>query len=397
MNKKRFLSSAVSLALCTGMVFSMSACKKNADAQQTTTPAVSTVADKDYKGLSADELLKKCIKDQKKITLEEYVSLLSTLSYAKISDKLELENNQTSQALNMLSMTGAKVPDSKKVIDALIGNKSPQVRGFAVGLMNSEKGLSKEDLETLKKLIKSEKEPYVLKCMIDTIAYSGSKDADTGAFLVKMSKDKNAAVRYHAALALGSKSAAGANGAVDAVIALMSDADPDVRKAAYKSCGALNDEKVIDPVVKMLSDEKSADYHAYGIMGLCTMWYDYPDHKNTSKAAYDATLNYFRTVKHSENTPSKASIGAFAKINSKTFDEWKKKATYFDVKEICAVMTELVKSADLTWDSRTAAMSVIAIHGTKADFEALGKVVDSLKDDQAPFVKGEYEKILKSL
>ncbi len=390
MNIKRALLTAVSLVLCMSLVLSFASCgKKNEEKEP-----VPDVSSDEYSKLTPEDIIEKYIKDKNNISLEDYTALLSTLAYVPINnDTLELEDNNTARALNLLGNGNAVFPEPEKVVEALIHDKSPQVRGFAVTLAGSLLESDEENLSLLKDVIKNEKEPYVLKCATDTFAFGGAEDPDIGKFLVRMTKNDNKAVRLSAVYTLSSTAALDIDGAADAVIALMGDSEPDVRKAAYKFCGAFYDDRAVEPIVKMLSNSAEADYHAYGLLGLITMWYDYPGHAHTSAAAYKATVNYFKTVRPSQKTPPLSAISALSQKTDETFDSWKQQASYYNADELVQIMKNLVSQADLSWQARVAAMKVIAVHGTKADMDSLKAVTDSLKDEAAELIRTEYEKI----
>ena len=392
MNIKKILSVFLCAVLCVCMALLMTSC--NINSKSASGKKTGPVTAEEYKHISAEELLERYVRKQKKVSLNEYTALLSTLSFAKISDNLELEDNITSRALQDLTNQGSKLPNDKSVIKALIESKSPQVRGFAVtltGALPDEKG----HLNMLKNAVKSEKDPYVLKCALETLTYGDEYDKETGDFIIKMASHENAVVRLNAVYALGNKNSVSVKGAVDAIINCMSDKDPAVRKAAYKFSGELHDEKVIEPIVRMLNNPDEAEYHAFGLLALTTMWYDYPDHANTSEAAYKATLNYYKTAKRSENTPSDSVISVLIEKNTETYDSWKEKASYFSAEELTSAMSDIALDSAVSWRARVAALKVIKTHGTKADLKALKAPLDAMNDEHSEPVKTEYGKLLK--
>ena len=380
------------------MLLSLAACggsKDKKDGDDGTTAAGEQKLD--YANLTADDLIAKFIKDQTNITLDEYVALVSTLSYVKITDDLDLEENITEEAIDKLDDNDAVFPASKEYIPVLIKNEAPQVRGYAISHVGSIFGVSEEDRTTVKNILKTEKEPYVLRCAVDALANEGAEDADIGQFLLDMAKHENPYVREEAAFALGNSWNRGLDGAVDAIITLMSDSNDDVRDAAYRYAGKLNDEKIIDPIVKMLKNPDESKFHASGVQSLVTLWYDYPFHENTSEKAYRATMDYLKTKPASNNVPAWTAITSFQSKASDKFENWLAKATYFDTNEIAQVMTDIVKIPDVNWLGRTGAVKMIAVHCSKDAFTALGKVVNGLTDDNAQFIKDEYNKQAESL
>lgn len=158
-----------------------------------------------------------------------------------------------------------------------------------------------------------------------------------------VAKNENAKVRRRAALAIGNSTNKTLDGAVDAVISLMDDSDNEVRKVAYQYSGMLENDRVVEPIVKLLKNEADSELHGSGIEGLVSLWYDYPQHKNTSEAAYRATMDYLRNEPRNDKVPYWTAIGSFASKNEKNYDAWREKATYFNPDEIMQVMTNIVK------------------------------------------------------
>ena len=164
------------------------------------------------------------------------------------------------------------------------------------------------------------------------------------------------------------------------MIDLMDDEDPDVRDAAYRYAGGLNDEKIIEPIVSMLNNPDDEQFYANGINSLVKLWYDYPFHENTSEAAYRATMDYLRTTPVTDKIPTWTAVTSF-KNKADNFDEWRARATYYNPDEIEQIMTDLIENPDANWLGRTGAVEVIAAHCSKEAFDALSPVVDSLIDN----------------
>ena len=82
--------------------------------------------------MTEDDLIKEFIKDEKNITLDEFVNLVSTYSYATINDKLELDENITDKAIKKLKDNKGSSPFGKGICRAAFKKqRSPQVRGYA--------------------------------------------------------------------------------------------------------------------------------------------------------------------------------------------------------------------------------------------------------------------------
>ncbi len=375
--------------LAVGMVFSLAACGGENTGKETETKQKTKKID--YANMTEDDLIKEFIKDEQNITLDEFVNLASTYSYATINNKLELDENITDKAIKKLKDNKATLPAAKEFVEPLLKSDAPQVRGYAFSNIATFFGVSDSHKASAKEILKTEKEPYVIKCAVKALGNEGGKDAEIGKFLLDAAKNENAVVRRQAAVALGSTWNKTLNGAVDAEIELMKDSDNDVRKAAYEYAGLLGDDRVVAPISEMLKNEADADLHSSGVKGLVWLWYDYPSHENTSEAAYRATMDYFKTTPGSDKVPAWAAVTSFINKSEENYDAWKAKATYFNTDELYEVMLGLVKNENLGRMTRGYACKPVAVHCTRAQFDALGTVINALTDKDAKFIQDEYK------
>lgn len=371
----------LAFVLAIGMMFSFAACggEKTSDEKKL-----------DYANMTADDLLKN-IKDQQNVTLEEFIELVSTLAYAGITDDMELEENITLEAIKKLKDSDAKLPSPEEYVAPLLKSEAPQVRGYAISNVGSLLGVSDSHIAAAKELLKTEKDPYVICRAVRALANEGGKDADIGAFLLNAAKSENNKVRRQAAMALGSSWNESLEGAVDAEIALMSDSDPEVRKAAYAYAGKLGDERIIEPITQMLKNEADADIHGSGVSSLVALWYDYPFHEKTSEAAYRATMDYFKTTPRTKDIPSWTAVGSLKNKNDSHYDEWRAKATYFNEDEFAQIMTEIIKDENANSFARSGAVENIAAHCSKETFDSLSAVIDGLTDKDAKSIQDNYK------
>ena len=381
--------------LAVGMVLSLVACGGENTGKETETKQETKKID--YANMTEDDLIKEFIKDEQNITLDEFIDLASTYSYATINNKLELDENITDKAIKKLKENKAKLPAAKEFVEPLLKSDAPQVRGYAFSNIATFFGASDSHKASAKEILKTEKEPYVIKCAVRALGNEGGKDAEIGKFLLDAAKNENAVVRRQAAVALGSTWNKTLNGAVDAEIELMKDPDKEVRKAAYEYSGLLGDDRVVAPISEMLKNEADADLHSSGVRGLVWLWYDYPSHENTSEAAYRATIDYFKTTPGSDKVPAWAAVTSFTNKSEKNYDAWKEKATYFNTDELYEVMLGLVKNENLGRMTRGYACKPVAVHCTKEQFEAFGEVVNALTDKNAKFIQDEYQNQAKKL
>ena len=381
--------------LAVGMVFSLAACGGENTGKETETKQETKKID--YANMTEDDLIKEFIKDEQNITLDEFIDLASTYSYATINNKLELDENITDKAIKKLKENKAKLPAAKEFVEPLLKSDAPQVRGYAFSNIATFFGASDSHKAAAKEILKTEKEPYVIKCAVKALGNEGGKDAEIGKFLLDAAKNENAVVRRQAAVALGSTWNKTLNGAVDAEIELMKDSDKEVRKAAYEYAGLLGDDRVVAPISEMLKNEADADLHSSGVKGLVWLWYDYPSHENTSEAAYRATIDYLKTTPGSDKVPAWAAVTSFTNKSEKNYAAWKEKATYFNTDELYEVMLGIAKNENLSRLARGYACKPVAAHCSKEQFEAFGTVVNALADKDAKFIQDEYQNQSKKL
>ena len=389
----------LAMILTIGMIFTLASCGGDKTGKETKKETETKQETKklDYKNMTEDDLIKEFIKDEQNITLDEFINLASTYSYATINDKLELDENITDKAIKKLKDNKAKLPAAKEFVEPLLKSDSPQVRGYAFSNIATFFGASDSHKAAAKEILKTEKEPYVIKCAVRALGNEGGKDAEIGKFLLDAAKNENAVVRRQAAVAIGSTWNKTLDGAVDAEIELMKDSDNEVRKAAYEYAGLLGDDRVVAPISEMLKNEADADLHSNGVRGLVWLWYDYPSHENTSEAAYRATIDYFKTTPGSDKVPAWAAVTSFTTKSDENYDAWREKATYFNTDELYEVMLGLVKNENLGRMTRGYACKPVAAHCSKEQFEAFGEVVNALTDKNAKFIQDEYQYQAKKL
>ena len=376
----------VAFILTLVMIFSLAAC----DGDKKETETVKESQKLDYANMTADDLLKD-IKDQKNVTLDEFAALVSTYSYVTITDDLELEENITTEAIEKLKENGAKLPSPEEYVEPLLKSEAPQVRGYAISNVGSLLGVSDSHIAAAKELLKTEKDPYVICCAVRALANEGGKDADIGVFLLNAAKNENSKVRKQAAMAIGSSWNKDLDGAVDAMITLMSDSDKDVRSRAYEYAGGLGDEKIIEPIVNMLNNPEDAELHGNGIDSLNKLWYDFPFHENTSEAAYRATMDYFKKTPRTKDVPSWTAVGSLKNKNDSHYEEWRAKATYFNADEFAQIMTDIIKDTNANSFARSGAVENIAAHCSKETFDSLAAVIDGLADKDATDIQDKYK------
>jgi HEAT repeat protein len=381
------------------MLMGMTACgnKSNADASAENSdesPAMKLLNSVEF----SEEGLVSMIKTpaDQPLSDDEYEALW--LAYSKVpinQGKLELETNPISKARSTIMKDHKRPANASAIQEKLLTNPSPQVRGMAMGQFSSLFGLSKENVAKLTSILAEEKDPFVIKEGVKALSNELKKE-EAAKFVLGQVKSDNKNIRKVVAYAVGNSWSIGVPGVTDAAKTLIADKDEDVRGAMLNNVGDLEDESFIPELVKVLNDDKQYKLHDKCMNSLYKLWYDFPFHKHTSKAAYDATIAYLSKKPRTENVPAWNSIGELRTQAESSFDAWKAKATYFKVDEYIKLMTDIATDANANWLGRSAAIDVIEKLGTKADLEKVQSAIKAnTADDKQKLVLSAIEKKLK--
>ncbi len=348
-----------------------------------------------YDTMTSEDLLAR-IKDISSVTADEYKDLIMTYRFVDIVDDEEqvnymgLAENITDEALKGIEYSAR--PDSGDYIGDLLASEYPQVRGYGLSMMSSLFGVSDNNLELAKELLKTEEDNYVLYCAIDALSNELKKDPSIAEFAFRMADSENPKLRFRAAIAIGNTWSQGVDGTVDKIIGMMNDENETVRAEACQRAGKLGDEKVIDPLVEVLNDESTPTSVQRGCLdGLLTLWYDYPFHEQTSEKAYKASMDYYKATPRTDDRPYWSAVSLLSSKADTKYDDWKAKATYFDTEDLYNTMSDIIKDENANWMARTSAIKVIKVHCTEQQFTDLKAVIDGLSDDKAHFVQDAYE------
>lgn len=331
-----------------------------------------------------EEGLKSMIKTPEKepLTPEEFEALYLAYSKVGINEKGQnLESNFVSKVISEVSRGRKRPEQTDAIFTKLLKNSSPSVRGVVVQQYGGLFGMSAETASKLVKALSAEKNAFVLKEGIKTLANQLKYD-DVKQFVLGQIGNDNKEVRKAIALSVGNTWNKGIDGVNDAAGKLLADGDDDVRRTILGYVGQLNDESFIPDLVKVLDDPEQGKLHGDAMKSLYTMWYDYPQHKNTSKAAYEATVKYLKTTPRTRDIPAWQTIGQLANRNERAYDAWKAKATYYNNAEFVKLMMDIAADPNANWLGRGPAVKVIAKIGTKADLEKLKGIVSANADDK---------------
>ena len=376
----------------TAVFMTMTACGNKSNANTAEGTAETTeVANDDSPAMKllnsvpfTEEGLKSMITTPEKqpLTDEEFEALLLAYSKVNINEKTqELESNFVGRVRSEVSRGRKRTDSQAAIVDKLLSYPSPQVRGVAVQQYGGLFGMTAETASKLVKALENEKTPFVLKEGIRTLANELKHD-DVKNFVLGQIDNEDKFVRKSVAISVGNYWSRGIDGVKEAALKLMGDKDEEVRKTILSDVGQLADDSFVPELVKVLNDPAQSKLHGDVMKSLYTMWYDYPQHKNTSKAAYEATVNYLKTKPRTKDIPAWQSVGGIQNRNDKEYDAWKAKATYYNNAEYLKLMMDIAADPDANWLGRTPAIKVISKIGTKADLEKLKATVSANSNDK---------------
>ena len=349
------------------------------------------VTKKEYQNMTAQDLLDR-IKDLENLTEDEAVELVSTFAYVDYNEEFERVENITDEALEMIRDEGGSLPDDESFLETLITSENSKVRAYGFGELG---GFLSDTLgKTVKETLDKETDQAVLYAAIDSLSSCG-EDPYFAKFFIKMAENENPLIREQAAYAIGNHWSIGAEGMEEAIVKLMKDEDITVQETACSRAGELANDKLIEPLFEILNDPEHIDLHYECIESLMTMWLDSPFYKNTSEAAYRATIEYLSTTPRTEGVPSWDCVFRLRNIDEEDLDEWKTKATYYDSDEICNIMIDILVDPEADWLARNQAISVILTIGSDTQKEKLKSTVEGLTDDEASYLQEQYAEAIE--
>ena len=332
-----------------------------------------------YPTMTADALIAKLIKDKTAPTVEEYTALIETIELAELDERFNFADNATNDALVQLKSDGATLPNILDCANAVIANDSAKVRAYYYSrLGNAFFDDTTAYYAPIKAKVISETEPIAIAYAFRYLASNFRSDAEFCDFVLANKDNENFMVRKWFSSAVIYLQPADKTPFVDAVIELLGDEDADVVTEAALNCGTLEDDRLVEPLAKILKDENLADAHDDALTSLIRKWYDYPAYDNYSEAAYKATMDYLKGDYASADLPHWMGLSKMANKGTK-YDAWAAEATYVNNDEIVEAAKNIFEDEAKARLVRTQCISIIGVFGDKADLEALQATIDKVE------------------
>lgn len=302
---------------------------------------------------------------------------------AKLLEGVEL----TSKGLKSL-YDGKKYSEVDELDFLLLGHDNEEVRTFVYNRSIRNYSSNSDELQKFVAYLKGEKNAEALEAGLKSLSNNLKVSPDLYEFAKTCAKSDDTSVRAMAAYALSNVNNKSVSGIYDEAIKLINDPENDVRKVVCEELPRSGNEAVVPELVKILksTDDKDVAIHGECLNGLVSMWYNWPIFDNYSEAAYNATLDYFKTTPRTKKIPAWTGM---SKLGNNYKEEWKTTATFVNLDDIVAVMADVAKDDNADSMVRRSAVKAIGVFGTKADLESLNAAMGDSKDSAN--VKKEIE------
>ena len=289
--------------------------------------------------------------------------------------------------------------EQQALIMKLLTHSDAKVRAYSIAQMQSMWGTTDEHQNAVVELLQTDKDPMVIKAALRSFQNELASNTGFGELAFEYVVSDDARVRAAVAGALGSTWNKNLEGGIEALIELLGDSDQIVRAAAARNCGRLGDDRLIEPIVAILSNADDTDTHYDAFNTLVNMWYYYPAHDTYSEAAYNATLAYLKTTPRSTATPNWGGISSMKQISEEKFEAWKEVATFFKPADLCKALADIATDTDCSHMIRSTSLAVIAVHGTRANLESIRNTIsasgEGIRDEER--LVGEIDKLLEKM
>lgn len=347
----------------------------------------------EYDAMTAEQLVEKYVADPANMTIAEYADLLATYAFVEIEDGSFTTYNKSKDAIDICKDAGSKLPKSSESELAKIMAAKPYANSRAYYyciLANFIVPKNSEGYNALQEQYKKETDPFVIACVIRGLSTTFGEDADFCKFALSYADSDNYDARLRLAMTLNDYRAVDKEDVVQASLTLLADKEGDIAYYTAEECGAIADDRFVEPIKALLADMDKVSVHSHAAKGLIRMWYN----GKTSEAAYNATMDYLKAENTDPKYPAWGALTLFTSPKTGNYDDWKAEATYFNEKDLVDVMKGLVADAEAEKLIKTNAVKVIGAFGTADDLNELKPLVETSPDKDA--IIAEIDKQLEA-
>lgn len=342
--------------------------------------AAGGISKADFDVMEDEEALIALVADPDNVTVDEFMMIANTLQWAEWASQphLGLKANITTKALGKLLKPQLSVREI--YFSAALDSDIPQVRAFVCQKLQNYENFDSEMGKKFFKLLETETDPNVLYDATYAMCNCAFQP-EVAAFILRMTDHENPKIRMTAAVACQGNRSKGVDGMLEAMIKLMNDPDDDVKKAACRYAGGLEDDGVIDALAAILNDPAQVKFHGSCLEGLYKLWCDYPSYKSKSERAYKVTMDYLKTTPRSKDVPSWSGISAMKNFDVNKAEAFLAEADYYSSSEMYDVFSAILADEEADFNARKGTIGVIASHCPDRMGE-LASVIDGVSDDK---------------
>ncbi len=336
----------------------------------------------EYDAMTAEQLVEKYVADPANLTIAEYADLLATYAFVEIEDGSFTYSNKSKDAIDICKDAGSKLPNASESELAKIMAAKPYANSRAYYYCLLASFVVPQDSEgynALKEQYKKETDPFVIACVIRGLSRTFGYDAEFCKYALSFVDSDNYEARLRLAMALHEYNAVDKEEVVQAALTLLADKEGNIAYHAAEECGAIADDRFVEPIKALLADTDKVSVHSYAAKGLIRMWYN----GKVSEAAYNATMEYLKAESTDSKYPAWSALSLLTTPEIGPYEEWRAEATYFNEKDLVDVMKGLVADAEAEKLIKTNAVKVIGAFGTADDLNELKSMVETSADKDA--------------
>lgn len=269
-----------------------------------------------------------------------------------------------------------KTDQERKELDkAAAQHADPAVRALPYTSITRNYASETEDLKFFIEQLKKEQDTKVLaiglRCLMNNLKVSN----ELYEFYKKNATHPDAEVRKGAMMGLINTNNKSVAGIEAEAVKFLDDKDAKICQDACKQLARANNPQAMGKIEAMIKANDPAKAKLLGgcAEGLVTQWYGSPSFDKFDAKAYQMTLAYLRLTPRSKDLPVWQVLGALKKAPKPT---WEKLANgVYKGSDVVAALADIAKDKAADKMAREYAIEAIAIHGTKADLEALAQAL----------------------
>ena len=291
------------------------------------------------------------------------------------ADVLSDMPQKTFSAFNALKK--GKTTEEKTELDhAAAQHADPAVRALAYASITRNYDSENDDLKFYIEQLKKEQDPKVLalglRCFMNNLKVSN----DLYEFYKQNAAHPDAEVRKGAMAGLINTNNRSVAGIEAEAVKFLDDKDEKVCLAACKELARANNGEAMTRIEALIKSNDPSKVKLLGSCaeGLVTLWYYHPSFNSFDAKAYQLTLDYLKMTPRSKDMPAWQVISALKKAPKPTWEKLTKGV--YKRSDVVAVLADIAKDKAANKMAREYALEAIAIHGTKADLEALAPALE---------------------